>query len=372
MAFALESVLVEPTGWGITCVLLSLWMGRFLGFFGHRRWGSTHDPISVMIWADVPRVAAQFGLLAYLYAFDNGIAAMSVSSFVYGAATSFFMPARFVSMPYMVRASLLKEANAWLAMTENVYAIAGPLVGSAVVASLGFKSVLWFDGITFLASLVFLLCLKKRVVPQNASSGDAVGHMAGEGPPENASMPVRRWPLWVVSGLASWFFCFLLIGFLGAARPTWVLGAHAPVALAVLTTGVAVGSLMGSATSLLSRVHQKRWAVVHGISSLGLALQLYVLTLPIAIWVPCGVGFVASFFTMVSEIRWNTTAQHRFCDKDLHRFASLDQCVHTAGIPLGMLLFGVSSTLGWTDVVVPILALVTSGFGIVPLFFRKS
>jgi hypothetical protein len=63
-----------------------------------------------------------------------------------------------------------------------------------------------------------------------------------------------------------------------------------------------------------------------------------------------------------SGIRWDTLGQSYFTGKQLHSFASYDQFANTAGIPAGIVLFGLSG-------VMDIRALAIAGVGCLAFIF---
>lgn len=415
VAFAIESIRIEASGWGISAVLMALWGGRFLGLWGYRHFAEKYNAVALMIAADGVKIAAQCGLLLWIYAMGNSILAMAVSSFVYGLAAAFFMPSMFVAIPTMIPESIRSEANSWLSVTGDIYGIVGPLMGSVVVIVLGFEAVLLFDIVTFLISLICLLLLfkytasteKSQVLqgfateltspasvvsvnqqPLEVSSNhhdteqslqrglsendlgkanlaechlednhlekEYLFNQSPEEPELLESFPLEHevteqlqgLPYWVLFGLVSWFFCALAIGLMGVAGPSLIIVNHSAQSWALVASMLAVGSLVGSGFSLLVGTHRWQWQHIHFLCGLGLGLQLYVLTLPVSIWLICIFAFLGAAVTTASGIQWDTLGQAAFSDKQLHRFASLDQLVNTVGIPTGMVLFGLS---GWFE-----------------------
>lgn len=83
IAFAIETIRIEPKGWGMACVLIALWVGRFIGIFMYKRFGFKLHPLVIMIWSSLVMGLAQLGLILWMYFFENSILAMSVSSFSY-------------------------------------------------------------------------------------------------------------------------------------------------------------------------------------------------------------------------------------------------------------------------------------------------
>ncbi|MFZ9035976.1 MAG: MFS transporter [Francisellaceae bacterium] len=362
IAFAIESTRIEPSGWGFSCVLLALWVSRFIGMTLYKQLASRFKALNTMISADMLRILAQLGLLLWICLFENSIWAMSVSAFIYGLATAFFMPARFVLIPEIIEKSMRKDVNAWLAIAGDIYTITGPLLGAFVVIWLNFQSVLLFDVISFMLGLIFLLKLKKHQQNSVSASVDndkqkTVDINIAE---NNNDHTDAKLPNWALLGLISWFFCSLTIGFMAAAGPTLVIEMYSASSWAVVAMIIAGGSLIGSLSSLIGLSHRISWVILHLLCSVALGVQLVTLVLPDSIWLLYVFAFLGSAFTSLSGIRWDTIGQNSFSGKQLHDFASFDQFVNTAAIPLGMLLFGLSGFLGGRISLTLIIALITA------------
>ncbi|MEG9883200.1 MAG: MFS transporter [Hyphomicrobiales bacterium] len=342
IAFAIETIRVEPRGWGMACVLIALWIGRFLSILIYNKIGFKFQSLFMMIYSSLVICFAQLGLLLWLYRFENTISAMCVSAFCYGLAIAFFKPAQFVSIPLVTSEATRSQANSLLSIIGDVYALVGPLLGASLVIGLGFKSVLIFDVVTFLVAIILLnflyssKTLADKDGPENSTRQEHGFHVD----------ELKNLPLWTYLGMLSWLFCSLAIGLMGAAGPTLVMARHSASAWAVVATATATGSLLGSAVSLLGLARKLPWPGLQVLCGLSLGLELFVLTLPVPVWVVCLAGVAGSLCVTASAIRWDTIGQSGFTGKRLHGFASLDQFVNTAGIPAGMILFGLSGLLG--------------------------
>ena len=94
IAFALQAHRVDPSGRGLTVVLITLWAGRILSSLVVRKLPPPHRTVTWMLSSDVVRMLAQWRLVAWVVARGDSIAAFALSSCVYGCASSFFGPAR--------------------------------------------------------------------------------------------------------------------------------------------------------------------------------------------------------------------------------------------------------------------------------------
>lgn len=370
IAFALESHRIEPSGWGLTVVLLSLWLGRFIGMFSVQKMRPAKNPVRVMIGSDLVRFAAQGGLLGWMIFLgaeatpSTSIVALSLSSAIYGIALAFFQPARFTVIPKLIPEEQRGRVNSWLSILGDVFAVSGPLVGSVVVLTLGFQAVLLIDAIGFLVGIALLSGIRLAIPGSEENFSLA----------ETEVSVVKRikLPANINVGLLAWFFVALTIGFLGTAGPTLVIDLNSPEAWAVTAAFMAAGSLSGSASSLLGVFSSIAWKYIHLLCCVGISLQLVLflfLPVPPILW---AIGFLGAALTTSSGIRWDTLGQSVGAEAEVHAFATRDQIVSTAGIPIGMLLFGVSSLFNTTTLVVVIIVVATIGAGALAALTRTG
>ncbi len=374
IAFAIESVSVEPSGWGISLVLILLWSGKFIGMLYYKKYGSVYNPIVIMITSDVFRIIAQSGLLLWIIMAKNNIYVMAASALLYGIAASFFNPSSFVAIPAIIPEEDRVEANALMSFAGDIYSVIGPLAGTSLVLWLGFPAVLLFDTFTFLVSLVLLfsifLCNKRSCSGQPIKPQVAVEVHSAQG----VFHPKFLLPQWTLWGLLSWFGISLLTGFIGVAGPTFIIANYSEVIWAVLAVCIALGSLLGSAASLLGYLKKLSWQHLQLLCSLGLCIQIVALisAKSFSMIVLLGVcGFLASLFATASGIRWDSICQSAFTGGNLHRFSSLDQMVITTAIPLGLVLFGFSSALQITTFIVYLIVVLTCAVTFPLVFYRK-
>lgn len=368
IAFAIESHRIEPTGWGLTVVLLSLWIGRFSGMFMVQRSGPASNPVRVMMASDVVRFAAQTGLLIWLVLRDGHgdsagvtIAALAVSSGVYGIATAYFQPARFTAIPRIVPFEHHGHANAWLSIFSDVFAIAGPLAGSVIVLSIGFDAVLLIDAISFLIGIFLLASIK---ITHADPAADAMASDDRELTDAGTPAGAVSLPHWVNVGLGTWLFVALTIGLLGVAGPTLVIDRNSVSIWAATAACMAIGSLVGSTSSLLGVVKAVPWKYLQFLCCLGLAAQLMCflfISTPVVVWAS---GFVGAALVTVSAIRWDTLGQSVGSDAQIHAFAARDQTVNTVGIPAGMLVFGIAGVLELRTAIVMTVATAVAVIGL--------
>ncbi|NRB67649.1 MAG: MFS transporter [Vibrio sp.] len=339
IAFSIESFNISPSGVGIALVMLALWLGRFLGMLIYRKLTITALK-PTMILADITRLLAQFGLLLYIALSTNTVIAMVISAFVYGLASSFYLPASFQLLPSITSAKSREQANSVLAILGDIYSIIGPLSGATLVLLLGFETVLMIDCITFLIAIGLIYAI--RLVPKSETSSEP----AAQERKSDTSTPPVPLPNWSINGLKSWFFVSICLGFLGVAGPAMVIANHSESDWAFVATCIAIGSLVGSTGMLSGRFKHFTWNRVHLLCLLLLSLQAIAIssTLPITVIVVC--AMFGACATTMSGIKWDTVTQTHLTASQLPRFASNDQMVTNTAVPLGMVLFGITSHFG--------------------------
>ena len=363
IAFAIETTRVEEQGWGLVCVMIGLWIGRFLGMIIYKRVGFNFHPLLIMIVSSLALGLAQIGLLFWIWNFSNSILAMSISAFFYGLAAAFHKPAIFVSIPIIVTETMRPQANSVLSMIGDTYATMGPLLGAALTIGLGFEFVLLFDGITFFIKLILLKILYSRRNSENNYSEK--GTLNAEN--KFAFNDLNYFPVWTYLGLLSWLFCSLAIGIIGVAGPTLVMANFSETAWAFVATCMAVGSLFGSTTSFFGLTQKIQWSGLHLLCGLGLGIQLIALNFSNTIWVVCSVVFLGAMSVTISGIRWDTVNQSEFTGRKLHVFASLDQFANNMGIPTGIILFGIAGIMDFKEPMITVVGVLAFVFTI-PVF----
>lgn len=182
IAFALQAHRVDSSGRGLTMVLIALWSGRFISSVVVRKLPPPIRPVGWMLSSDFVRLLAQWGLVAWVLVQGDSIASFAVSSFVYGCASSFFTPARFGLLALLFTDSQRTRVNGTLSILGDVLYIAGPLIGTAAVITLGFRTVLLIEGATFLIAMLFVLPFFR--VRRNSATDDAPGTDEAEEAPQ--------------------------------------------------------------------------------------------------------------------------------------------------------------------------------------------
>lgn len=339
-------------------MLIALWLGRFLSSLIAQRAPEPTFPVRWMLSSDVVRMGAQLGLLLWIVATGNiALVPMIVSAFAYGCATAFFNPARFGLISALFTERERVRVNGYLSMIGDVLFVLGPLVGTALVLTLGFRWVLALDAFSFaLAMLLVLPFLKVRAQTSESSEGasseqarsqelDSQEPHTGEAAHSPKKAAAVTLPTWVHTGLATWFVSALATGFLGTAGPTWVMSRFSEASWGVMAAGLAVGSLAGSAAVITTRLSGFRWNRLQMIALVAVAAQILALVWSPVLAVAVVFGALGAGLNTVSGISWDVVGQSFQHSAMVHQFATRDQLVATTGIPLGMVLFSITASM---------------------------
>ena len=367
IAFAIECHRVEPRGWGMACVLLLLWLGRFGGMTLVRKRPATARPVHAMINADLVRAAAQLILLAILAtnvtaSAPAAISALGLSSFVYGFAAAFFVPARFSAISTLGAPSEYQRINSTLSIVGDLSAILGPVLGSLAVVWLGFQNVLLIDGVSFLVAATIL-------VPLRATRTESAST-----PADDDDTPTPRtgtMPAWFTPGLATWGVLALTIGIIGVAGPTQVMSRFDVTGWTITATALGVGSLLASTSTLLGAFDVVRWRTLHVCALALAATEVAAFVAAPNVWILAAIGATGSMAVTVSGIRWDTMGQSLRTDHLVNEFATRDQLVNTTAIPLGMALFGLAGTLDATRVLLWIMTVACAAAALYSLTLHR-
>jgi MFS family permease len=140
-------------------VLASLTIGR-LGFvLVGGVWADRLPRRVVMLTCDAIRAVVQAFVAVALLAGAAEIWMLAVTSFVFGAASAFFLPAATGLVPETISAGRLQQANALLALSRSSVQVVGPAVSGLIVAAAEPGWVFAIDAVTFVASAAFLSVL---------------------------------------------------------------------------------------------------------------------------------------------------------------------------------------------------------------------
>ena len=363
IAFAIESLRIDETGFGFTSVVAALWLGKLSGAHLYSKANHLFSIFNFLALSLFILSVVQFCLYAWVIVFSSNIFAFTVGSLVYGVVLSFLMPSFFISIKLVTDEENREQANSVWSIASDFFSIIGPSLGAIAILKLSFANVLLIEAIAFLIALLlvlFVLFRSDQVEPKNVDNEKEPSESLNE------NKEKIQFPKWVKYGFISWFGVCVGIGLAGVAGPTLIISMYSEIEWAFVATSLAVGSLCGSAFTLSGRAKSFTWAKIHSICITAFALQLLFFAMPSSIWLVCFFGFWGSLGVTASGIKWDTAAQNQLSAKSLRLFASQDQNIVTTGTALGMFVFGVSN---WAGVATEVTFLVAAFvlFTLIPL-----
>jgi MFS family permease len=248
----------------VPLVVFGLWGGALADVFDRRTilQGSTVGLIltSAAFWLQAALGAGNVWLLLVLFAVQQAFFAVN-------------QPTRLAILPRLLPLDLLPAANALNTTVMQAGAIAGPLVGGALIPVLGFSALYFVDTCTLFATLWAVILLPAMPVEGSAGSApglravlDGFGYLKGH-------------PLLLMS-----FVVDIIAMVFGMPRALFPQVAHQSflgppgggLAFAVLFAGIPAGAVIGGVFSgWLSGVRRQGLAVVGAIVVWGLAMAAF-------------------------------------------------------------------------------------------------
>jgi predicted MFS family arabinose efflux permease len=160
-----EAISVTVLCWSLPPAVLSPLTGALADRFG---------PRPMLVAGYLGAAAAALGMAA-----AGSLTFLDVLAVGYGAARSLSGPAGSALPPRVVEPDDLLAANSLLGVTSSVGQVAGPLVASVLIATVGFRAAFLADAITYLVGVAVLLPLPllPRLLPRpdTAALDDATG-----------------------------------------------------------------------------------------------------------------------------------------------------------------------------------------------------
>jgi MFS family permease len=295
----------------------------------------------LMVATDLVRFALHGMLAALIIAGTVEIWQVVVIEAFFGTAEAFFRPASTAVIPQTVPEREIQEANALVAMSNNVCEFVGPALATVLVLGVGAGEAFAVDAATFVISAALLARMSPR--RREAAAGAEV---AGGDEPDSIRAQLRigyeevRARVWVWATLIA--ACALV--FFGLA-PWFVLG---PIVAeehyggtdvyGIVTAALGAGTIIGSIIGIRWRPrHPLRVGLVMG--SLWCPMQVgYALGAPLGLVLPAAV--VGGLGFALFDVWWLTALAERIPPDRLSRVSSYDWMLSLGLLPLGYLLAG--------------------------------
>jgi MFS family permease len=261
-------------------------------------------------------ISGSVALLGYAGALQ--IWHLYVAVALFGAATSFSVPAIGALIPELVPEEILIPGNAIRGMSRQASRTGGPIIGGLLVAFAGPAAAFAFDALTFLASALVVMFIRARPIVVSQSSTSIVADIR-EG---FAFVFATQW-LWVTifgwSLINAAFIAAFVVGLPLLVTETLGLGA---VAFGFITAAMGFGEAVGGALIGQVRIRRTGLAIyLFGVmSGVGLLIYGLVPTLPGALVA----GWILGFSFVCFGVLWESALQRHVPRQMLGRVTSVD------------------------------------------------
>ena len=313
---------------GLASAVPGLALGLFGGVIADRR-----DRRGLLVLTQLGFAAAALALGVLTLTDRIGLLWLLAFSALIAAVSSFWVPARQAIQPGLVGEHRIMSAFGLNALALNVGALAGPLIGGALIVPFGIAGVLIVPGVVFAIVAVLYLALAPQPVAIEARSSRVLAALA-EGLRYVRDDSGVRWLmlLFAVATVLARPYSDLLPA-LAKAIGTDAIG------LSRLVAAVGLGSLFaGFVTASANAIPRKGLFVGIGFAAAGLSLAA--LSLQTDLVAAVALVVLLSFFLMTSSGIIGALLQYSTPDRLRGRVVGVQTLLIQGGMPAGTLLLG--------------------------------
>jgi MFS family permease len=323
-------------------VLASLTIGRAAFVLVGGVWADRLPRRLVMLTCDAVRAVVQAFVAAALLTGAAEIWMLAVTSFVFGAASAFFLPAATGLVPQTISAGRLQQANALLALSRSSVQAVGPAVSGVIVAAAEPGWVFAIDALSFVASAAFLSVLP--IAAAERPQRRPFLHELAEGARAGWSRGWLRAGLSLTAVTVLGIATFLVLGPVISRRDL-----DGATSWGIILAAGAIGGILGGAVALRLRPKRPLVGAFAGWSLSALPALALLPPLPtVAIAVAYGVFQAGIAF---GNNQFDTVLQREIPSHLLSRVDSFAWLVALGLSPLGQALAGPASDAFGTDAV---------------------
>jgi len=297
---------------------------------------------SVLVGADLLRVASQGSVAVLLILGDAAFWQLLLAQAVSGLGAAFFAPTMTGFVREVAPEGHLQQANGLRKMSDAAAAVAGPALAAVLVAGVGPNWAFGADALSFLLSASLLVGVRRRFGVAAAEARDE----------ESFSMLASTREGWVEFRSRTWLWAVVLeFAVLNAlvVAPFFVLGPSMAggalggasgwaIVLCALAAGEATGGIVGLG-----------WAPARPLVAASLAVTLWATPLlALAALAPmpfmAGAAVLGGAGLALFGVLWETTLQGHVPAQRLSRVMSYDEFGSSGVLPLGYVVGG--TTMG--------------------------
>ena len=323
-------------------VLASLTVGRTAFILVGGVWADRLPRRVLMLTCDAIRAVVQAFVAVALLTGTAEIWMLVVTSFMFGAASAFFLPAATGLVPQTISAGRLQQANALLALSRSSVQVVGPAVSGLIVAAAEPGWVFAIDALSFVASAAFLSVLP--IAPTERPERRPFLHDFSEGARAAWSRGWMRAGLSLIAVAVLGMATFLVLIPVISKRDL-----DGATSLGIILGAGAIGGILGGAVALRLRPNRPLVGAFSGWSLSALPALALLAPLPTAaIAVTYGVYQAGIAF---GNNQFETVLQREIPSHLLSRVDSFTWLVALGLSPVGQVLAGPASEEFGTDAV---------------------
>jgi MFS family permease len=324
-------------------VLASLTIGRTAFVLVGGVWADRLPRRLVMLTCDAIRAVVQAFVAVALLTGAAEVWMLAATSFVFGAASAFFLPAATGLVPETISAGRLQQANALLALSRSSVQVVGPAVSGLIVAAAEPGWVFAIDAVTFVASAAFLSVLP--IAPKEpVQERRPFFHELAEGARDTWSRGWMRAGLSLTAVTVLGIAIFLVLGPVVSEDDL-----NGATSWGIILAAGAIGGIVGGAVALRLQPHRPlvgafaAWSL-SALPALALAAPLPTAAIAVAYGVfQTGIAF--------GNNQFDTVLQREIPSHLLSRVDSFAWLVALGLSPIGQALAGPASEAFGTDAV---------------------
>jgi MFS family permease len=295
-------------------------------------WADRFERRRLLLMSDLVCGACQLGIAAVVLTGHARIWHLVVIGLIFGAARSLFVPALSGLLPTTVPKDQLRQANAFVRTVQASTFVGGAPIAALIITVSSPGVAVLLDGVSFMASAMFLATMAKRVVARDDVEHEGVWHELRYGWREVRSR------VWMLAELLRSSIDLPL-----AIAPFMVLGPiiaeqrmHGVSSWAIITTAYLAGTVVGP--FLAQRFQPSRPMLTCTALMYTGAGPPLLLAFTSSVWAIAAAqavkGCVVGFFDTV----WATLLQQKVPDNARSRVSSWDFTLTTGLTPFGYLI----------------------------------
>jgi MFS family permease len=348
--------------------------------------------VPIMLVSDALRAAAVLTMAVLAAADQVELWMIYALGILFGISDAFFAPAYFALLPLLLPRDDLPSGNALTGMSFQLGRVAGPALGSLLIATSGATGGLFVNGLSFLIPALLVLPVvgrEPRVAPAPSalpSTADPVAAPALSDGDVAASPGRASWLVgWFGDIRAGWatvwrhpvlsaglllgpIIAALLVGPFLVAMPFLVAQRFGDeprvlgLLLAIFPVGFILGGLWGGR---LARLHHRGWVLFGGMAVAALMLAVFGLRSPLGLMALA--ALINGFALELANLSQMSAMQELVPEEQLGRVVSLNRLTDWIATPVAFGVAGWATEVAGPETVFLLGAGAAAGLALMPL-----